>query len=151
MTDENITTPQSPPVDTSRAEERIKQLSDKVESTSKERDEKLKLIEERDVKIASLERENTFNTGFGDILSTHSSAKDHKDEIREKVLAGMNVEDATYAVLGKAGKLVQPTQPLPNPAGGSASMSISHTGDKPIADMTQEERRSQLAKDLIWQ
>lgn len=135
----------------SPAEERIKSLSEKVRLTSEERDEKNRLLEESTKKIADLEKENAFNTGFVDVIATHAAAKDHKDEIKAKVIAGYTVEDATFAVLGKAGKLGQaPAPEVPNPAGGSATNALPQGGVKPISEMTQAERREQLEKDMVW-
>lgn len=150
MAEETIITPQVQPVELSRAEERIKQLSDKVELTAKERDEKEALIKDKDAKISLLEKENTFNSGFADMLGTYSAAKDHKDEIKAKVVAGYTVEDATLAVLGKAGKLGA-VAPTPQVAGGSATTTVTQDSNKSPKDMTQAERREQLSKDLAWQ
>lgn len=138
------------PAELSRAEERIKQLSEKVELTSRERDEKDVSLKERDDKIATLERENAFNSGFSDIVGTHSAAKDHKDEIKAKALTGMSVEDATFAVLGKAGKLGSSvSQSMMQVAGGSAATTPT-SGQKDVKDMSLAEKRAELAKDLIW-
>lgn len=128
------------------AQKRIKQLSEKVRLTSEERDEKDNLLKERDTKIAELERENVFNSGFVDVLTTHLAAKDHKDEIKAKVLSGYTVEDATFAVLGKAGKLGQPqaSHEPANPAGGSASTTLPQGGTKKFEDMSREEKREAL-------
>ncbi len=130
----------------SEAEKRIKQLSEKVRLTSEERDEKIRLLDETT-------KERDFYSGFSDMVTTNPAAKDHKDEILAKVKGGYTVEDATFAVLGKAGKLGQPApkpaEPL-NPAGGSAVVNTSTSaGDKPISEMTQAERRAKLAQELI--
>ena len=133
----------------SKVEKRIKDLSEKVRLTSEERDEQKRLLGERDKKIADLEKENAFNTGFVDTLTTHPAAKDHKDEIKAKVLTGYSVEDATFAVLGKAGKLGQPTPPPPkpdNPAGGSAVNQPITGGEKKLNELTREEKRAELLK-----
>jgi hypothetical protein len=63
-------------------------------------------------------------------------------------MAGMSVEDAGFAVLGKEGKLggMAPTQP----AGGSAATPPPQSGQKSVSDMTQDERRAELAKELGW-
>ena len=128
-----------------KVEKRIKDLSEKVRLTSEERDEQKKLLSERDKKIAELERENAFSSGFVDMLSSHSAAKDHKDEIKEKVLKGYSVEDATLAVLGKVGKLSQPPPPKPeNPAGGSAVTQPLVGNQKTVKDLSREEKRQQL-------
>lgn len=135
---------------TSPAEDRIKQLSDKVELTAKERDEKDNQLKESNTKIATLEKENAFNSGFADMLGTHSAAKDHKDEIKAKAMAGYSVEDATLAVLAKAGKLgVAPTT-APHVAGGSAATTMPQGAQKEVKDMTLAEKRAQLEKDIVW-
>lgn len=132
----------------SRAQERIRELSEKVELTSKERDEKDRILKETTDKVAALEKENAFNSGFADVLGWHSAAKDHKDEIRAKVLAGYSVKDATWAVLGEAGKLGGTIQaPIASPAGGSAPNQIQQDATKSVAEMTQQERREALTSD----
>ena len=131
-----------------RGDKRIKDLSEKVRLTLEERDEKNRLLGERDKKIADLEKENAFNTGFVDILAGHPAAKDHKDDIKAKVLSGYSVEDAAFAVLGKAGKLSQQAPPPPpkleNPAGGSAVNQPITGGEKKINELTREEKRAKL-------
>lgn len=136
----------------SRSQQRIKELSDKVELTAKERDEKDALLRERDEKIANLERENSFNSNFADILGSFPSAKDYKDDIRAKVLAGYDPTDAALAVLGKAGKLGgQPAIQPQSPAGGSADTVMVQGADKPVSELSQEERRAILEKELLIQ
>lgn len=131
-----------------KVEKRIKDLSEKVKLTAQERDEKNNLLGERDKKIAELERENAFNSGFADVLGTHSAAKDHKDEIKAKVLSGYSVEDATFAVLGKVGKLgfSQPKPIVDNPAGGSAPTQLPDGGSKTLNQFTRDEKRAELLK-----
>jgi hypothetical protein len=144
MADEPIITP-TPPADSSRAEERIKELSEKVRLTSEERDEKARLLD-------TTTRERDFYASFTDVVATNPAAKDHKDAILEKVKGGYTPEDATFAVLGKAG-LLGGTQPQPqtqmSPAGGSATTTVQ-PGEKPMAEMSQAERRAALAKDLLF-
>lgn len=136
----------------SEAEKRIRQLSDKVRLTAEERDEKERLFKEESEKRTIAEKERDFYQGFSDVVTTNPAAKDHKDEILTKVKSGYTVEDATYAVLGKAGKLGQPKAPEPvMPAGGSAVVTPTQTGAKSISEMTQAERRAQLEKDIVWQ
>ncbi len=131
--------------DTSRSQERIKELSDKVELTAKDRDE-LKALNE------TTTRERDFYKGYADIVGTQPAAKDHQEEIKEKVLKGYSVQDATFAVLGAAGKLGQPAAaPTPQVAGGSASTTITDVSKKSPSEMTQAEKRAQLEKDIIWQ
>ncbi len=134
-----------------RTNQRINELSEKVKLTSQERDEKDRLLKESGEKIATLEKENAFNSGFSDVLGTHSAAKDHKDEIKAKVLAGYTVEDATYAVLGKAGKLGGAAPVQAQVGGGSADTTITQTSNKTVQEMSLSEKRDQLSKDLLWQ
>lgn len=136
---ETSPTPEAPK-EASRAEDRIKQLSEKVELTSKERDE-MKTLNE------STTRERDFYKGYADIVTTHPNAKDHQEEIKEKVLKGYSVQDATFAVLGAAGKLGGAPAPAPQVAGGSAATAMPQGGEKSPQEMTQAERREQLAKD----
>lgn len=139
------------PSDESESQKRIKQLSEKVELTAKERDEKDKLLNESNTKIATLEKENAFNSGFADMLGTHSAAKDHKDDIKAKVLAGYSVEDATLAVLAKAGKLGAAATAQPQVAGGSAATAMPSGAQKEISDMSLTEKRAALEKEIVWQ
>lgn len=134
----------------SPTEERIKELSNKVKTASEERDAEIQRGKEKDERIASLEKENAFNTGFVEILSSHSNAKEHKDAIKEKVFAGYSIEDATFAVLGKAGLLNTPVATPPNPAGGSAATQIPQSSSKNPSEMSQEERRKVLSENLGW-
>jgi len=134
---------------TSEAERRIKELSEKVELTSKDRDEKDALIKERDDKIAYLEKEKEFSDSFSDVLEKYPNAKTFKDAIKERVDKGYSVEDATFAVLGKEGKLGVREMDVDTPAGGSADTSISTDTEKPVSDMTQDERRRILEKELV--
>ena len=134
-----------------RSQHRIKELSDKVELTSKERDELVNLRDKDQKKIAELERENAFNSGFADILGTHGAAKDFKDKIKEKVMGGYTVEDATFAILGKEGKLGVASEPTTQIVAGGSAANTQPTGPKEIKDMTQQERRDILSKELIWQ
>lgn len=136
---------QKNPLD-ARLAETFKKLGD----SEADRVEKGRLLEESNAKVATLEKENSFNEGFVDILGTQPSAKEHKDEIKSKVLSGYTVEDATFAVLGKAGKLGTAQAPAPaSPAGGSASTAIPQGGNKTPAEMTQAERREALMQELI--
>jgi hypothetical protein len=130
----------------SPAEERITQLSEKVRLTSEERDEKARLLNE-------VTKERDFYSGFSDVVTTNPAAKDHKEDILAKVKSGYTVEDATYAVLGKAGKLGQtapaPAEPM-NPAGGSAVVNTStNSGEKPIGEMSLAEKREAIEKMYV--
>lgn len=133
-----------------KVEKRIKDLSEKVKLTSEERDEKEKLLKESSEKIAGLEKERDFFSSFGDSVSKYPQASAFKDAIKEKVLHGYTVEDATIAVLAKEGKLTgeSSTNVAPvkreNPAGGSAINQPMSGGQKPLSEMTREEKRAAL-------
>lgn len=136
-------------VEERKENKRIKDLSEKVKLTSEERDELRdelkKQTEQKEVEKAELTRERDFYAGFADVVSSNPAAKDHKDDILAKVKSGYTVEDATFAVLGKAGKLGQPKpEPRPNPAGGSAINQPVAGSQKTAAEMTQAERRAEL-------
>ena len=131
-----------------KVEKRIKDLSEKVRLTAEERDAEKKKTEEFSSKTAELQRERDFYASFSDVVSINPAAKDHKEDILTKVKGGYTVEDATFAVLGKLGKLGQPapvTQEVESPAGGSAAVNQPVSGgEKSISEMTREEKRSAL-------
>lgn len=129
------------------AEKRINDLSGKVKATADERDAASAKASEAEAKTAEVERERDFYAGFSDVVAENPQAKDHKDDILAKVKAGYSVQDATYAVLGAAGKLGgTSTETVASPAGGSATTSLPSGGSKSVTDMTQEERRAALVE-----
>ena len=85
-----------------------------------------------------------FAEGFTDIVAENPAAKEFKTDIQAKVMSGYSLEDATFAVLGKAGKLNQPKVETTHTAGGSAATNISNGGTKSIQDMTRDEKRAAL-------
>ena len=131
-----------------KVEKRIKDLSEKVKLTSEERDEKEKLLKESSDKIAGLEKERDFFSSFGDSLAKYPQASEFKDAIKDKVLHGYTVEDATVSVLAKEGKLEKEVKMTPkeNPAGGSAVNQNMGGGQKPLSDMTRDEKRAALVE-----
>lgn len=140
MADETIIEPVPEPSD---AQKRIIQLSDKVRTTSEE------LSTEKKAREAA-EKKAAFSEGYAEVLTSNPAAKEFKADIEAKVMSGYTVEDATYAVLGKAGKLGQPqAAEVQSPAGGSAP-NVIPTGQKGIGEMTQAERRAQLEKEIAW-
>lgn len=141
-------TPAAPAPEPSRAQERITELSEKVRQEAEAR-------AAAEAKATEALKKATFAEGFVDMVGTYPAAKNFKADIESKVMAGYSVEDATLAVLGKAGQLgapaPAPAQAPEMPAGGSASTAMPQGGDKPISEMTQSERRAQLEKDLLFQ
>ncbi len=132
-------------------EKRIKDLSEKVKLTASERDEKDRLLKEATAKTSEVERERDFYSGFADVVTTQPNAKDFKEQILGKVKSGYSVEDATFAVLGKEGKLSQPApapKPVENPAGGSAINQLPVNGSKAIKEMTKEEKKAALEESM---
>ncbi len=134
----------------SESEKRIRQLSGKVKEEADAKDAALKEKAAAEAKAAEAEKKAAFAEGFADIVSTNPAAKDFKADIQAKVLSGYSVEDATFAVLGKAGKLgnqsteTKKTDETASPAGGSASYAPPQGGSKPIKEMTQAERLAAL-------
>lgn len=122
-----------------RSDNRFKDLSEKVETTAKERDEA-----KADADAAKKDLE--FYKGFSTISSKaeYSAAPDYQEKIKEKFDTGYTLEDAALSVLGKAGKLNAPQMQRQSPAGGSASTAMKSVDDKPVNEMTKEEKREKL-------
>jgi len=130
-----------------RVEKRIKDLSEKVKLTAEERDEHKRLLDEQMQKTAQLEKERDFLNSFGDQLTKFPEASSFKNEIKERVLKGYSVEDATAAVLVAQGKYAPPRkeEPVENYAGGSATtVHQAATGEKAFHELSREEKRARL-------
>ena len=127
----------------SKVEKRIKDLSEKVRMTSEERDEKDKLLAQERAEKEVLQKERDFLNSFGDALAKYPKASSHKDEIKEKVLKGYSVEDATVSTLASKGEFPQKPQ-VENPAGGSAAVTPPPEGPKPVSQMSHDEKRAAL-------
>ncbi len=128
---------------------RYKDLSEKVITTAKERDDALAQQKADTAARLKAEKELSFYKDFSQVSAQHPQAAAYQDKILEKVNSGYSTEDATLAVLAKEGKL----QPISaqtqsyrpdNVAGGSASTAMSDTGDKRPEEMTREELRNAL-------
>jgi hypothetical protein len=144
MAEEGQTITQTAPTESqneTRSNERITQLSEKVKVEAEAR-------AAAEQKAAEAERKAAFAEGYADFALKNPVAKDFKQQIQEKVMAGMSVEDAGYAILGREGKLgASPTQSIvQSPAGGSATTYVPAEGQKTIGQMTQQERRAALAE-----
>lgn len=126
-----------------KAKNRYEQLSEKVITTSKERDEaqvKAKAETER-AELATKERD--FYKDFSANVSKYPNASAYQDKILEKVKSGYSTEDAMVSVLAKEGKLSSPGAPyIPNAEGGSAPTNLE--GPKSIEDMSRDEKWSAL-------
>lgn len=132
-------------------EERMKNLSkSKLEAEAKAETE-VKARQEAEEKAKLAEKEADFYKDFSGSISKYPSANEYQDAIKEKVMSGYTVEDATVSVLAKEGKLTTPQAPRQSPAGGSAPTQIqSGGGAKTAAEMTREERRKSIEENLIW-
>jgi len=131
-----------------KVERRIKDLSEKVRLTSTERDELAQAKQALESEKQVLSKERDFYASFTDSTAKYPGAHEFKDKIREKVMAGYDVEDATVAVLAKEGKLSSaesaPVVEKSNPAGGSATTALKGTGQKSIGEMSRDEMRQAL-------
>lgn len=129
-----------------RVEKRIKDLSEKVRLAAEERDAVKRKAEEEAQKALNLQKEVEFLNSFGDQLSKHPEASQFREAIKEKVLKGYSVEDATVATLASQGKFTQRAEvTIDNVAGGSASVTQPVTGgQKQISEMTRDEKRAKL-------
>lgn len=133
--------PAETPREESRSQERITQLSEKVRLEAEAR-------AAAEQKALEAERKAAFAEGYADFALNNPAAKEYKQQIQEKVLAGMSVEDAGYAILGREGKLGAAVQPIvQSPAGGSAITNVPMSGEKTVGQMTQQERRAALMEN----
>ena len=129
-----------------KVEKRIKDLSDKVKLTATERDELKDLNTRKDAENTQLKKENEFLNSFGDVLGKHPEASAYRDQIKEKVLKGYSVEDATVSTLASEGKFNFQKQEVrvDSPVGGSAVTQHQSGGEKPLSQLTRDERRAKL-------
>ena len=131
----------------SKVEKRIKQLSNKVKLTSKERDDLAKAKQKLEAERDTAKKEVEFYSAFSDASDKYPNAKEYKDKIKEKVIGGYSVEDAAVSVLAKEGKLTAP-RITDNPAGGSATNPPMTGESKTLETMTREEKRSEVLKAI---
>ena len=128
-----------------KVERRIKDLSEKVRLTAEERDAEKRKLDEESAKTGNLQKEVEFLNSFGNQLGKYPDASQFKDKIKEKVLKGYSVEDATVSTLASEGKLTQKEVQIDNVAGGSATVNQPATGgQKKPFEMTRDEKRNAL-------
>lgn len=132
-----------------KVEDRIRNLSQKVKDKADEADANAKARTEAETRALNAEKERDFYSSFADVVSQYPGAREHKDEILAKVKLGYSTDDAAVSILNKAGKL-NPTQ-APQPkieraavAGGSAVNPAPTGGNKPLNEMSREEKRQML-------
>ena len=128
-----------------RVEKRIKDLSEKVRLAAEERDAGKRKLEEESTRASGLQKEVEFLNSFGDQLSKHPDASPFRDKIKEKVLKGYSIEDATVSTLSSEGKLSPKEVRIDNVAGGSAAVNQPITGvQKTVSEMSRDEKRAKL-------
>ena len=129
----------------SKVEKRIKDLSEKVRLAAEERDAGKRKLEEESTRASGLQKEVEFLNSFGDQLSKHPDASPFRDKIKEKVLKGYSIEDATISTLASEGKLSPKEVQMDNVAGGSAAVNQPITGvQKTVSEMSRDEKRAKL-------
>lgn len=129
-----------------RAEKRINDLSSKVMSTAKERDDAKAATEAAEAKASAAEKRAEFLESFSDVATKYPGSAEYKAQIEERVQKGYSIEDAAVAVLASEGKFVPPEPAAPaaeSPVGGSAPTVLPNDG-RTASEMTQEERRNML-------
>ena len=134
--------PEQPEIgENNRSEQRIKDLSNKYAEADKLREQAEK---ERQTALKEVE----FYKGFTPLTSKYQGAGELQDKIKEKVMAGYDVEDATVAVLMREGKFQQGQQEQPrkeSPIGGSAPTTLRNS-EKELGEMNLSEKREALAR-----
>lgn len=132
-----------------RVEKRIKDLSSAVKMTSEERDAERAKAQEAEAARIAAEKERDFFKDFSATSSKYPGASEYLEDIKNKVMSGYTVDDATVATLAAQGKLniAAPQEPRETVAGGSAVNQLTPSGSsKTIGEMTQEERRAKLVE-----
>lgn len=131
-----------------KVKNRFEKLSEKVISTSKEKDEALAKVQTEAEARVNAEKERDFYKDFSANVSKYPNASEFQDKILEKVKGGYSTEDAMVAVLAKEGKLNIPSSQVQSPniqvEGGSAP--TYSEGGKTLQDMTAAEKLTALAE-----
>ena len=130
-----------------KVKNRFEKLSEKVILTQKEKDELAQSNETLKQEKGAIERERDFFKDFSATTSKYPNAPEFQDAIKERVLKGYTVEDATVSVLNAEGKLTPPITPAPTAgevAGGSATTHLDAGGEKQVKDMSRDELRKAL-------
>lgn len=103
------------------------------------------------LELETAQREVEFYKGFTPLTSKYQSAGEFQDKIKEKVMAGYDIEDATVAVLSRENKLNPPETPAVkpiariSPVGGSATTTLRNS-EKPLNEMSSKDIREELMK-----
>lgn len=150
MEDENIDLDEGQKVEeisqeNNRQLNRTKDLADKLRHEREEREkiaqEKQKLEAERE----SAKKEVEFYKGFSTVVGKYAEASTYQDQIREKVLNGYDIEDATISILAREGKFGGvPKSAATTTAGGSATNNFTSDSKKHPSEMNADELRSAI-------
>lgn len=126
---------------------RFQQLANDKRTLAQEKDELTKQKVEAEAKIAQLEKQSEFHKNFSKVSAKFPEATNYQDQILERVNKGIDLEEATAAVLFKEGKLGnQVAQPVQRPVqaeGGSAVTNVS-SEEKPLSEMPMSEKLAAL-------
>lgn len=146
MADEELDLELEPNEEITRKDSRIKSLSDKVKTTADERDAEKARADKAEAERLALQKDADFFKGFNTVANKFEGANEYQDKIREKVNLGLDIEEATMLIMAKEGKYTPPVQTVERQsgAGGSASIGINDTVDKPAKEMKREDLRSAL-------
>lgn len=125
-------------------EERIKNLVTQKKEFEIKAEMESKARVELETKAKEMERERDFFASFSDSVAKNPAAAEYRDKIKEKVIGGYSMEDATIAVLHSEGKLIPKSERVEMAAGGSAPTQLSNQSPKSTQDMTQVDRLTAL-------
>lgn len=121
-------------------EDRVrKAISDKKEAEAKV-EISAKAQADAELKLAEMQKETNFLNSFTDVTAKFPTATEYKDKIKEKVMSGYSVDDATVSVLHAEGKYQAPVQKIENVTGGSAPNQITGQPSKTVQEMSNTER-----------
>lgn len=133
-----------------KVKNRFQDLSEKVFTASKERDDAIAKANTEAEARQTAEKEVVFYKDFSVNISKYPNASEYQAQILEKVKGGYSTEDAMISVLAKEGKLnmgatSDPVQTRNVQAEGGSAQTTFH-GNKSIQDMTAEEKFSALTE-----
>lgn len=139
------TTPEAQEEKTNKVEERFNKLSGKISTAEKSKEEAEAVAVEATANQVLAEKDRDFYKNFSEISNKYPGAGDFQDQIKEKVDAGMSLDDATVTIMHAEGRLTPMTQEVDKTevVGGSA-VTQNPDATKTVSEMTQEEKREEL-------
>lgn len=144
----DLSSPDEQQQSANRVEQRLRNLNSEKAKLAADKEELSKAKELAETEKATALKDVDFYKNFNTLSAKYEGASEYQDKIREKVMAGYDIEDATVAVLNREGKLATPNvqsppPPKENPAGGSANNVVTG-GEKSLSDMTKDEKFAKL-------